>query len=180
MIKELLGLASKNPVIGPWVAPVQALWPLLWRLAIALVIFGFGWHFGGKNAEQKLAQQNADLLRAHIDAVDALRAEERRMDEKSNEIEESYEAAKTELAAIRKRIPTRVVRVCNENTNHSGVSVPRRSGESEGTTSGENLSGTIGRDIGPALYGLADECDDLATRLLSLQKWVTAMAEDKE
>lgn len=181
MISALLKLASANPALAPWVTPLQALWPLLWRLALLGTFFGLGWHYGGKSAENTLAKQRAQLLQAHIDAVDALRAEERKMDELSTQVETDYEAAKVELAELRQRIPTRVVRVCDETTDHRGMPVSRGPTKSDGTTAKEELPRAFGRDIGPALYSLADECDEIAARIVALQKWTIAMAakEDK-
>lgn len=153
------------------------LWPLLWRAALAAALVAGGWHYGGRAAEHKLAEQQAQLIQSHADAVDALRAEERARESRSTEVEQKYETAKTELERMRARVPTRVVRVCESPANSGGMPVPGTAPGADGPgANSAQLPGAAGRDIGPALYGLADECDNAATRLNLLQEWNKAMA----
>lgn len=176
MIGALLTAAKSNPVLAPWIGPLQALWPLLWRLALFGLLFAIGWHYGARNARADLADERAQLLEAHIAAVDVLRAEERAQDERAEKIEVDYESAKSELERIRARIPTRVVRVCQPTAGDRGVPVSVTGTVADGRAADRaDVPRAAGRDIGPALYGLADQCDEIARRLLALQRWVATV-----
>jgi hypothetical protein len=78
-----------------------------------------------------------------------------------------------ELASVRNR-PARVVRLC---PNPGDVQGSRPAGTADGTGPGAGqLSGSAGRDIGPDLYQLAREADEVAARLRALQEWNAALA----
>lgn len=82
----------------------------------------------------------------------------------------TYEA---ELAGLRNR-PARVVRLCPGSGNVQGAR-PTGTADGTGTAAGE-LPGQAGRDIGPDLYQLAREADEVAARLRALQEWNSALA----
>ena len=83
-----------------------------------------------------------------------------------------YEA---ELAAVRAR-PARVVRLCPE-TRAGGVRGPGPAAgpDGAGPAAGE-LHGQTGRDLGPELYRLARDADEVAARLRGLQQWNQALS----
>jgi hypothetical protein len=82
-----------------------------------------------------------------------------------------------ELESLRNRpVRTRTVRLCPEATD-GDVRVPPASGPADGAgaPAGE-LHGAAGPDIGPDLYQLARDADELAARLRALQGWNEALA----
>jgi hypothetical protein len=83
-----------------------------------------------------------------------------------------YEA---ELAAIRAR-PARVVRLCPE-TRAGGVRGTGPAAAPDGTGPAAGLvSGQAGGDLGPDLYRLARDADEVAARLRALQEWNRALS----
>jgi len=83
-----------------------------------------------------------------------------------------YEA---ELAAVRAR-PARVVRLCPE-TRAGDVRGPGPAAGPDGTSPAAGLvSGPAGNDIGPDLYRLARDADEVAARLRGLQQWNQALS----
>ena len=91
---------------------------------------------------------------------------------KTTEVVENYEQ---ELAVLRDRpVPVRTVRVCPDPGNVQGAVAP---GSVDGTsTPAAGVSGAPGRDIGPDLYQLARDADEVAARLRALQEWNAALA----
>jgi hypothetical protein len=85
---------------------------------------------------------------------------------------ETYEQ---ELDDLRNRpIPVRTVRLCPAGSGVQGASAP---GTPDGTGPGADVvSAETGRDIGPDLYQLAREADEVAARLRALQEWNAALA----
>jgi hypothetical protein len=83
-----------------------------------------------------------------------------------------YEA---ELAAIRAR-PARVVRLCPE-TRAGGMrgTGPAAAPDGTGPAAGE-LHGQAGGDLGPEIYRLARDADEVAARLRGLQQWNQALS----
>ena len=79
----------------------------------------------------------------------------------------------TELAAIRSR-PARVVRLCPD----TGHLPDAGNAPGPGGTAPAVVPGQTGRDIGPELYDLAREADEVAARLRALQEWNRALAAD--
>ena len=78
-----------------------------------------------------------------------------------------------ELDSVRNR-PARVVRVCPGAGN---VPLPGTSPGSDGTAAGTGeLPGSAGPDIGPSLYGLAREADEIVARCRALQAWNKALS----
>jgi hypothetical protein len=85
---------------------------------------------------------------------------------KANESSERYAISLENLKAARSATPVRTVRLC-------APSVPK-AGTATGTdaASQEGVSQVPGPDLGPDLYQLADEADELRVRLEALQNWV--------
>ena len=87
------------------------------------------------------------------------------------EVVASYEQ---ELASVRSERPVRVVRVCADPGNVPGSGTP---GAADGSTApGGVVSGPPRPDIGPDLYALAREADEVAARLRALQEWNAALS----
>jgi hypothetical protein len=86
---------------------------------------------------------------------------------KANESSERYAISLENLKAARSATPVRTVRLC------APTSVPK-AGTATGTdaASQEGVSQVPGPDLGPSLYQLADEADELRVRLEALQNWV--------
>lgn len=178
MISTILKGLSANPVLAPWLTGLQAFWPLLWRLLVLAICFGAGWHYGGKSAEQELAQAKARFLEAHLNSVLALRDEQSEIEKQSREVEAEYERSKQELEDIRRAIPVRSVRLCPPASGGGVPGVPAAAGKSAGGAANPPfVSGAPGPDIGGRLYALADECDDIARRLTGMLQWTTQLHE---
>ena len=82
-----------------------------------------------------------------------------------------------ELADLRNRpIPVRTVRLCAGTGNVQGS---RPTGAADGAGAPASVVPEApGRDIGPDLYQLAREADEVAARLRGLQQWNEALAAD--
>ena len=80
-----------------------------------------------------------------------------------------------ELADLRNRpIPVRTVRLCAGTGNVQGS---RPTGAADGAGAPASVVPEApGRDIGPDLYQLAREADEVAARLRGLQQWNEALA----
>ena len=86
---------------------------------------------------------------------------------------ESYEA---ELAALRGR-PARVVRLCREaGSGDVRGAGPAAGPDGAGPAAGE-LPGKAGGDIGPGLYQLARDADEVAARLRALQQFNASVSK---
>lgn len=167
-------------LVKPYAAMVAPWWPLAWRAAVAAALVWVGWHYGGKEAERDLEAARLEWATAHLESIEALRAEQDEQREKSRAVEEQYEQSKTELDDIRRNLPARVVRLCRTAADRGDVpAVPAGSGVHDGAAASDaDVPGAAGPDIGGRLYGLADECDDTARRLKALQEWVRSMRRD--
>jgi hypothetical protein len=96
-------------------------------------------------------------------------------EEVERESKQIVDGLEAELAAIRGR-PPRVVRVC---PGAGDVPIPRTAVAGHGTAAGAGVvSGQIGRDIGPDLYGLAREADEIVARCRGLQEWNRALSAE--
>jgi hypothetical protein len=85
---------------------------------------------------------------------------------------ESYEA---ELAALRAR-PARVVRLCPPaRAGDMPGAGPADGTDGAGPAAGE-LHGSAGSDLGPDLYRLARDADEVSARLRALQRWNQALS----
>lgn len=83
-----------------------------------------------------------------------------------------YEA---ELASLRDRKP-RIVRLCPE-ARAGGVRGPGSTAGPDGTGPAAGIvSGPAGADLGPDLYRLARDADEVAARLRALQQWNQALS----
>jgi hypothetical protein len=83
-----------------------------------------------------------------------------------------YEA---ELAAVRAR-PSRSVRLCRAaGAGDVRGAGPAGAADATGPSTGV-VSGTVGRDLGPDLYQLARDADEVAARLRALQEWNVAIS----
>lgn len=86
----------------------------------------------------------------------------------------------SELAAIRDRPAGKPVWMCDAPA--SGVPKAPGAGSTAGTdgTSAQGLPEAPRRDIGPFLYGEADDADALAAQLSTLQEWVDRVCVKRE
>lgn len=113
--------------------------------------------------QQELAQTRADLL------------EQQRLAAVANEASNGYQQ---ELQALRaRRVPARVVRLCS--AADQGLPVSAGAGRPDGAaagTGGSEAEARPGRDVGPELYAIADDCDAVAAQLRGLQAWVRGVA----
>ena len=92
--------------------------------------------------------------------------------EASQRVVSDYER---ELESLRDRpIPVRTVRLCPDNRGLPGA---RPAGTADGAGAGAAVvPEAAGRDIGPDLYQLAREADEVSARLRALQQWNAALA----
>lgn len=85
------------------------------------------------------------------------------------------QAYQDEIARLRERrtvSPAPVVRVCRP-ARQATVPVPgTESGPDEAAPAGGVLPPEVGSDIGPELYGLMDEADELSAQIRGLQKFI--------
>lgn len=82
-----------------------------------------------------------------------------------------------EIEALRARpIPVRTVRLCPDaRAARVPGAEPARTADAAGPAAGI-VSGAAGPDIGPDLYQLARDADEVAARLRALQQWSAALA----
>jgi hypothetical protein len=114
---------------------------------IACGVIVHGWH------------RDAQALEGVRTELAAVKAQQ----EASQKASEGYQRELQDLRTARK--PSPVVRVCREPVPAAGSG-----GGRDGATPGSGeLPQTAGPDIGPDLYGLADEADELAARLRACQ-----------
>jgi hypothetical protein len=157
--------------------PLTAIpWRLVGAAGAVVAVALMGWRVSAWHESHKALPVIQAALDAELACADGseCRARENRLQEavghETVRIVTGYEA---ELAALRGRKP-RVVRVCDGG----GVSLPGTPGSADGTgpTPGV-VSGQTGRDIGPDLYGLAREADEVSARLRAIQEWNRALAQ---
>ena len=91
----------------------------------------------------------------------------------ANAASEGYQSELARLSAVRDSAgPAPVVRVC-KSAPQATVQVPgAQSGSDEGASTGGGVPQEAGPDIGPALYGIADQCDELSAQIRGLQKFI--------
>ena len=93
---------------------------------------------------------------------------------KSKEVVDGYER---ELADVRGRpVPVRTVRLCPDRGNVPGAR-PARPADGPGAPAAD-VPEAPGRDLGPDLYQLARDADEIAARLRALQEWNRALAQE--
>jgi hypothetical protein len=85
---------------------------------------------------------------------------------KANESSERYAISLENLKAARSATPVRTVRLCAPSVPKAGTATGIDEAVQEG------VSQVPGPDLGPSLYQLADEADELRVRLEALQQWV--------
>lgn len=165
-------------LVKPYAAMVAPWWPLVWRAAVAAGLVWVGWHYGGREAERDLEAARLEWATAHLESIEALRAEQDKQREVSRAVEVDYEKAKSELDDVRRNLPARVVRLCRSAANQRDVpAVSVAAGVDAGAGAGAaDDAREAGPDIGGRLYAFADECDDAVRRLEALQNWTRAMA----
>ncbi len=154
--------------------------PLIYiRLAVAAVVIGLvlwlgivvnGWR------KDSLALEDAQAERDQAIADLLLRTEQfRDVQEASNVYQR--ELADLRIAAVRERIP--VVRLCRAVPKAAAVA-PAERGPDEASPGAGPLpqAGEANRDIGPELFDLLDEADEVAAQLRALQNYIKATHED--
>jgi hypothetical protein len=158
------------PLNIPWRAIAWAgLWVaiglLAWRVSV--------WHEA--YGELKATQARLELEESCGEGSKCLAREAAAREEVESESKQIVEGLEAELAAVRNR-PPRVVRLC---PGAGDVPVSRPAGRSDGATAGAGVvSGPPGRDLGPDLYSLAREADEIVARCRGLQDWNRALAAD--
>ena len=82
-----------------------------------------------------------------------------------------------ELKSLRDRpIPVRTVRLCPD-ARAGGVPGAKPARPTDGTRPADGMGdGGTGADLGPDLYRLAGQCDEVAARLRGLQSWNKALS----
>jgi len=162
------------------VIPLPALGAIPWRLigwvAIVAAVAFAGWRVSAWKASHEALPAVRDALEAEVEckAGSTCEARQRELQEaaqaKTIEVVNDYEA---ELAALRSR-PVRTVRVCPDSGDMRHA---RAAGPADGAGPGSGvIPGAAGRDIGPDLYQLARDADEVAARLRALQDWNRALA----
>lgn len=153
-----------------------------WRLigygvAVAAVL-ALGWRVHAWREAYKALPEVEAQLSAEVACEDGSQCASRQAalqaaaEAKSAEVVNGYEA---ELAALRARpVRVRTVRLCADPGDVQGAGA---TGAADGAGPGAGeLHGAAGPDIGPDLYGLAREADEVAARLRALQEWNRALA----
>jgi hypothetical protein len=153
-----------------------------WRLvgaaaAVAVVAFA-GWRVSAWKASHEALPGIREALAREEGCQDGSKCYERQnaLQEAAGHAAvvavESYEA---EIAALRAR-PARVVRLCPA----ARPGDVRGSGPAAGTDGASaaagQLHGSAGPDLGPDLYRLARDADEVAARLRALQRWNQALS----
>ena len=151
---RLVGYGLAIGLIGLW----------FWRVSV--------WHKAYERLERVEARLELEQSCGKGSACEARQAAlEAAQAETTTKVVATYES---ELAAVRNR-PARVVRVCSDPGNVQGA---RPTGASDGTGPAAGVvSGPAGRDLGPDLYQLAREADEVAARLRALQEWNRALSK---
>lgn len=158
--------------------PLTAIpWRLIgYALAVAAVV-ALGWRIHAWREAYKALPDVQAELEAEIACGEgskcAARAAElqQKAAEASREVVDGYEQ---ELARVRSERPRRVVRLCSDG---SGLPVSgARPGAAGGAAPGGVLPEHPGRDLGPDLYALAREADELTAQCRALIRWNRALA----
>lgn len=162
------------PLVLPAAIPWRA---ILWGVIVAAVALA-GWRVSAWHA----AYEDIGPLRTRLEVEtscgegSACRAREAQLrEELVREKAEVVAGLEAELAAVRGR-PARVVRVCPGAGN---VPVSGAAGRGHGAAAGSGVvPGAAGPDIGPDLYALAREADEVTARCRALQQWNRALAAE--
>lgn len=153
-------------------------WRAIGWAAAVLAVAMAGWRVSAWHEAYKALPAAQAALAAEVACEDGseCKAREARLQEavghETVRIVTGYEA---ELAALRSR-PARVVRLCAEarpgDVRGAG---PADSADGAGPAAGQ-LHGPAGRDLGPDLYQLARDADEVSARLRALQEWNRALS----
>ena len=144
--------------VGALVAIVAALGLFGWRV--------HAWHEGYKAlAAERACEPATECAKRAARFAEAQQKAAQAASQKAQEAVTSYEQ---EIASLRAR-PARVVRLCPDS---GGVRDAAAAPGADGAAAAAAVvPGPAGRDIGPDLYQLAKDADEVAARLRALQQW---------
>ena len=151
-------------------------WRLVGAVAGVAAVALMGWRVNTWHTSHGLLRATEKRLEAEEACADGskCRAREAKLrEEMEGEKVKVVEGLAAELAAVSNR-PPRVIRLCADRTGVP-VSRPTAGGDAAAAGTGE-LSGSAGRDIGGAVYGLAREADEIVARCRQLQNWNRALS----
>jgi hypothetical protein len=159
-------------------APKVVPWRLVGAAAAVAVVAFAGWRVSAWKASHEALPGVREALAIEEGCLDGSKCFERQraLQEAAGHATvvavESYEA---EIAALRAR-PARVVRLCPAASSGDVRGAgPAAGTDGAGPAAGE-LPGPAGGDIGPDLYRLARDADEVAARLRALQRWNQALS----
>lgn len=138
-------------------------------LLAALGLFGWrvhAWHEGYKAlAAERACEPETECAKRAARFAEAQQKAAQAASQKAQEAVQSYEQ---EISALRSR-PARTVRVCPDpGSVRNAAAAPGADGA---PAPGAVVPAEAGRDIGPDLYQLAKDADEVAARLRALQQW---------
>lgn len=149
-------------------------WKLLAEITIAAVAVLAIWHGIANHFKAKyeplIASANAERAQAQADL-----AAERVNFQKAQQASKDYQSELQKLRATASAAPVRGVRCSITNPRVPQASAP--GGPDAASTGTGDSTQTVGSDIGPRLYGLADSCDAITAQLRGLQAWAKSVSE---
>ena len=137
--------------------------------AVAVLLALWGTHHDGYTAGVHATE--ARMAALVVKANDRTAQVEKAAREATEEASNAYQDELRRLRDARAAIPVRTVRLCPPAGRGE---VPRVPGPATGADAAgaEGLPGAAGPDIGPALYGLADDGDGCAAQRDALIGWI--------
>jgi hypothetical protein len=163
--------------LGP-LAPYTAAMKLAALVSLVAIVALMGWRVSAwHEAYSAIGPLRKQLtVETSCGEGSACRAREAKLrEELVREKAEVVAGLESELAAVRGR-PARVVRVC---PGAGDVPVSGAAGRGHGAPAGPGIIPVpAGPDIGPDLYALAREADEVTARCRALQQWNRALAAE--
>ena len=161
--------------------PLTAIpWRLIGYGAAVAAVALMGWRVSVWHGSHKALRVAEKALKAERQCADGTECAKRVTELNQKAVAATAEARATyeqELASVRSNRPVRVVRLCPDPGD------VRDAGTAPGTygtpAPGGVVSGPAGRDLGPNLYALAREADELAAQLRALQQFNRALATER-
>lgn len=155
-------------LLAPWLSAIAPFWPLIWRLALAAAIFGAGWHYGGRSAEDDLERFKVAQAQATSAAVSQMAADIADRDKKLANQERESAKAIADLQLEQAARPPRVVRVCPDSRAGAVSGLSGAAGVDAADERGEaGLRSGTGSDIGPGLSALAKRANVVLAKCLN-------------
>lgn len=155
-----------NP-LAPYMAAIKV--GALVAIVAALGLFGWrvhAWHEGYKAlAAERACEPATECAKRAARFAEAQQKAAQAASQKAQEAVTTYEQ---EIASLRAR-PARIVRLCPDS---GGVRDAAPAAGTDGAAApAAVVSGQAGVDLGPDLYQLAKDADEVAARLRALQQW---------